>query len=226
MSSALLSLALASIALVGTHFVMSHPLRSAMVGMLGQRGFLLVYSLVSIAALYWMSQAFSAAPPGSPVSGVPGQALWLLASVLTLIALVLLFGSFRNNPALPQTSASKVEAARPTGVFKVTRHPMMWSFALWAVAHILLFWSARTLIAASAILVLALVGARLQDRKKERLLGEAWTGWERQTTYWPRWHSLFAAGPVLWIAAALAWLAITFAHIHVGGVPAGVWRWL
>ena len=47
-------LALASAAFVGTHFLMSHPLRASMVGALGEKGFAGVYTLVSLATFGWM----------------------------------------------------------------------------------------------------------------------------------------------------------------------------
>ena len=82
------------------------------------------------------------------------------------------------------------------------------------------------MIVASAVLVLALVGAHLQDRKKEALLGAAWAEWEAKTSYWPRWGRLLGAGAVLWLAAIGAWLLLTWLHVPAGGAPAGIWRWL
>ena len=46
--SGLAVLTVASVAFVGTHFLMSHPLRASMVGALGERGFASVYSIVSL----------------------------------------------------------------------------------------------------------------------------------------------------------------------------------
>ena len=51
-----------------------------------------------------------------------------------LVAAVLLMGSLVGNPALPGAPAALGE---PRGVFAVTRHPMMWAFALWSAAHLL-----------------------------------------------------------------------------------------
>ena len=223
MNPQLTSLLAASIAFVGTHFILSHPLRAGLVRALGEKGFLAVYSLVSLGTFAWMVMAFRASPPGS---GVMSEGAWVAASVLTIVALVLFIGSLSGNPALPDTPADKVAAARAQGVFRVTRHPMMWGFALWALAHILLGWSERTLILAGSLLVLALVGAHLQDRKKEALLGDAWSHWEAQTSYWPRWQRLGAAGPLIWIAAIVVWLGATWAHLWLAGIPAGVWKWV
>jgi len=224
MDQSLVTLIAACIAFVGTHFALSHPLRAPLVGMLGEKGFMALYSVVALACLYWMGEGFKAASP--VLLGGSGTIGWIVASVLTVIAMVLLLGSFRANPALPAPGAEKVAATRePSGAFMVTRHPMMWGFALWAIAHIVLWWSWRTNILALAILILALLGAHLQDRKKEALMGEAWASWEAKTSYWPRWSKLLSAGWVLWVAALVAWFVFTWMHMRLAGIPAGAWRW-
>ena len=109
---------------------------------------------------------------------------------------------------------------------------MMWAFALWGVCHIAVYPIAANIVVSVAIIVLALVGARLQDAKKEALQGETWRAWEAKTSYWPflaiaqrrarfggfRPHDI-AGGVVIWLAA-------TWAHIPIAGVAAGVWRWI
>lgn len=227
MMDPLVSLTAASIALVGTHFALSHPLRAPLVKALGEGLFMGFYSLVALAFIVWMSLAFRAAPPadlGGQLPVLGGEVGWIVASALTLPAIVLFLGSLRGNPALPRASS---EAGRPPrDVFAVTRHPMMWGFALWALSHLALWWSWRTTIVALAVLILALVGAHLQDRKKEALMGAAWAEWEARTTYWPRWRALPRAGVGLWLAAVAAWLLASWLHIPTAGLPAGVWRLL
>ena len=220
----LTSLIAASLAFVGTHFALSHPLRTPLVGVLGAAGFAVLYSLVAAASMAWMVFAFVAAD--DTMRGGSGEIGWILATLLTLPALLLFLGSLKGNPALPAPGAEKLVQREPSGVFAVTRHPMMWGFALWALSHIVLWWSLRTLVVALAILVLALFGARLQDRKKEALMGEAWKEWEAKTSYWPRWGKLAHAGVVLWLVAIAAWLGISWWHIGAGGIPAGIWRWI
>lgn len=166
----LVSLAAASIALIGTHFALSHPLRAPLVRAIGDGPFLGLYSLVAAACIMWMVLAFRAAP-AADLGGATGEAGWIVSTVLTLPALVLFLGSLWKNPALPNPGAAATVTREPTGVFAVTRHPMMWGFALWALSHLVLWWSWRTLIVTSAVLVLALLGARLQDRKKGALMG-------------------------------------------------------
>lgn len=224
MDGSIAGLIAANIAFVGTHFAMSHPLRAPMVKLLGAGGFQIAYALVSFATLAWVYFAFVAAPPADlPGSGEAG---WVIATILTLPAMILLAGSFVGNPALPTPMAEAQARAEPRGVLRVTRHPMMWAIGLWAASHIALWWSTRTLVTALAMGVLALVGAHLQDRKKQALMGDAWTEWESRTSYWPRWDRLLSVGAVPLIGGTALFVLFSWLHLWRADIPAGIFRWL
>ena len=88
MQSGFISLLCATIAFVGTHLLMSHPLRPALVKGLGERAFLGVYSLVSFLTLGWMVAAGWMMAP--VMLAAPLLALWPLASVVMLLAGILI----------------------------------------------------------------------------------------------------------------------------------------
>lgn len=224
MDGDIINLIAANIAFVGTHFAMSHPLRSPLVKALGAGGFQGAYTVVSFATLAWVYFAFTAAPPADlPGSGDAG---WIIATALTWPAMVLLAGSFIGNPALPTPMAEAQTRAEPKGALRVTRHPMMWGIGLWAISHTVLFWSTRTMVTALAMGILALVGAKFQDAKKELLMGESWAEWESKTSYWPHWGQLFSVGAVPLVAGTVLWLAGSYIHLWRAGIPAGVFKWL
>ncbi len=223
MNGAIIELIAANAAFVGTHFAMSHPLRAGMVKAIGDVGFQITYSLVSLATLAWVYFAFTAAPP-SDLPGT-GQIGWIIATLITLPMMVLYAGSMMGNPALATPKAQEQARAEPKGVLRVTRHPMMWGFALWALSHMVLFWSMRTMITAFAMAILALVGAKLQDRKKQVLMGDAWAEWESKTSYWPRWGALPSAGALPWALGLIFFVFFSWLHLPIGGIPAGIWRW-
>lgn len=225
MEQALTSLFAASVAFLGSHFVLSHPLRAPLVRKLGEQGFLGLYSLVAFATFGWMVWAFLSAPYEPRLWDGFEDLPWAIASVLTIVALTLFIGSLIGNPALPQQKTAGLSGKTPHGVFRVTRHPMMWGFALWAIAHALVAPTPRTLILTGAIGTLALLGAHLQDRKKEALLGAEWRAWESRTSYWPRLSQLAAPG-WLWVAGVALWLGVTWLHAPLGYVPAGLWKWV
>lgn len=226
MSEALAGLIAAAAAFVGTHFALSHPLRAPLVRAAGDKSFQAIYSLVAFATFGWLVLAFRAAPGGTPLWDGFADAPWIAATLLMLIASVLLVGSFLGNPALPAPNAADLAGRAPHGVFRVTRHPMMWSFALWSAAHVLVSPTPRVMVLTFATALLALVGSHLQDRKKEQLMGSAWQGWEAQTSYWPRFAALAKAGLVPWLGGLILWLGASWAHCWLIAMPAGVWRWL
>ncbi|MDQ8757893.1 NnrU family protein [Sphingosinicella sp. LHD-64] len=199
------SLALATAAFVGTHLLMSHPLRPALVGRLGAQGFLGLYSLVSLATLGWMVLAWRAGTDSVPLWVAPLW-WWPIASAFMLAASILLVGSFNRNPAFPHPGAGARDIPTPRGVFAITRHPMNWSFILWALVHISLSGSARNLIVAGGILLLAWVGSLGQDRKKAGLIGDAWRDWARRTSFLP--FGALASGRVPWRSAFPGWTAL------------------
>ena len=226
MDTALISLAAASVALIGTHFAMSHPLRAGLVKALGAGGFMGVYSAVSLACMVWMYFAFTAAGPAAPLWGGFGDTVWIAASVITLLAMILYAGSMNGNPALPAPGAGEAAKANPRGIFLVTRHPMMWGFALWGLSHIVAAPTPRTLIVASTVVFLALVGAHMQDRKKRALMGDAWKVWESRTSYWPRWRKLPLVGIAPIVIGIALWLGLSWLHGWLGSMEAGIWRWI
>lgn len=226
MDQALAQLIAAAIVFVGTHFALSHPLRRAVLKAVGPAGFQVVYSLTALASSIWMVLAFRAVEPALPLWNGSSDAAWIGATLVMLPAAVLLLGSFAGNPALPDPRAKEIAARGVHGVFHVTRHPMMWAFALWSLAHVLVSPTPRVIVLAGAVAFLALVGAALQDRKKEVLMGGSWSRWERQTSYWPRLGGLAKAGAVPWLGGIALWLIATWAHGPLAGAPAGIWRWI
>lgn len=225
------SLVFAVAAFVGTHFLLSHPLRAPIVGRLGERGFMGVYSLVAFATLGWVYLAWQGVPPQDPLWPV-GDALWAVATAIMLVASILLVGSLIGNPALPDPDAAAKPVPAARGVYAVTRHPMMWAFGLWALTHILVYPIPAQIVLAIGIAILSLVGAHLQDRKKRVLQPQRWREWEARTSYLP--FAAIAAGrasfggfrPHDLAGGVVVWLAATWAHIPLAGWAAGIWRWL
>jgi uncharacterized membrane protein len=198
-------LALATLAFVGTHFVMSHPLRDALVARLGERGFLGLYSLISFVTLGWMILAWRGALDPGPLWVAPLW-WWSVASAIMLVASILLVGSLMKNPALPRPGAVVKHIPPPQGVFAITRHPMNWSFMIWAAVHVSLWGSPRNLIVAGGIFLLALLGSIGQDAKKARLIGQPWRDWQARTSFIP--FGVLLQGKVKWNAVLSGWIAL------------------
>ena len=213
-------LELAAASFVGSHFLLSHPLRRPFASTLGERAFLLLYSLVAFATLGWMILAAGNVGP-EELRWQPGTVLIVIASLLTWIGTVLLVGSFAKNPAVPHQGARSRDFGNPRGVFRITRHPMMWGFGLWAVSHALVNPTPSGLVIAEAVFVLAILGAAFQDFKKRRLVGGAWRQWEGRTSFFPflSGHAWPGTGPVM--VGTILLLAASWAHGSFGYRPAG-----
>lgn len=214
----------ATAAFVGSHLLLSHPLRAPLVARFGERGFQGVYSLVAFATFAAMVLSLKAVGP-EPFLWTPPAWAWPAGAAIMLVASILLAGSLIGNPALPGMPGG---AGEPRGVLAITRHPMMWSFTLWALVHALIWPQPSVLILAAGIAGLSLVGAAGQDAKKSRLQPDFWPHWRAKTGFvpftgpagakamWPGWGVL-TGGVALWLLA-------TWAHAPAGAPPVGLWR--
>lgn len=208
---------------VGSHFLLSHPWRRAMVRSIGEQAFVVIYSVVALVTFAGIIVAFDRAPRTPALWDGTAIVPWAMASLLTIVALALLIASFNKNPALPMTTMAGLSTRRPTGVFLITRHPMMMAIALWAVAHVLIAPTPRTMVLTLTMAFLALVGAHMQDEKKLALNKREWSVWMQRTRFWPDVKKLGVLGFV-WIVALIVWVGVTGLHMAISGTPAGFWR--
>jgi uncharacterized membrane protein len=207
-----------SVAFVGTHFLMSHPLRAPMVRAMGVKAFRGVYSLVSLITFGAMIYFYHAIGR-EMIMWTAGDALWLLATLLMWLGSILFVGSFVGNPALVGARGPR---GGPTGALRITRHPMMWGFAFWAICHLIVVGTVKAAFLDGAILILALGGSLGQDKKKAAIMGERWHEWTAQTAFIPFTRGVANPGWVAVIGGTLLFLIATWAH----PVPAGFWRWI
>ena len=173
-------LAVACLAFVVGHVaVSSTPLRSMLAGALGERTYLALYSLLSAACLAWMIAAYGAAPHVELWTAGTG---WrhLSFTVMGLVAVLLVTGIGGNNPSMVGAAAGSA-----TGIIKVTRHPIMWAFALWALIHMAANGDVASLVFFGAFAVLALAGGPLIDRRKRAAMGGEWERLMNETSNVP-----------------------------------------
>jgi len=213
-----MGLTLSALAFVGLHFLLSHPLRGPLVRAVGEGPFRGIYSLIALVTFGSMIYFYRRCGREPPLWD-GGEAAWIAGTLLMWLASILFVGSFFGNPALPGARGPK---DGPKGVFAITRHPMMWGFALWAGVHLALLAMPKALVFDGAIIVLALAGAMMQDRKKSALMGEAWHEWTAQTAFIPFTRGIANPGAVALIGGTLLFLIATWVH----PMPVGFWRWI
>jgi uncharacterized membrane protein len=178
------SMSLAAVFWLGLHLIVAGPLRSPLVEKLGERSFLRVFSLLSVAGLGWFVIAYRMAP------WVP---LWPTIPALGWLAFVLVFLGFLlvvvgGGPMNPITTKPyrMIDSKLPVyGITRVTRHPRLFGASLWAIAHLLVNGHLAALLMFGAVLVTTLNGMVSIDRKRRRVLGTLWDEFEAQTSLLP-----------------------------------------
>jgi uncharacterized membrane protein len=185
---------------------------------MGERAFQGLYSLVAL-ILFGAMIYFYRVIGREPSLWDAGQAGWIAGTILMWLGSILFVGSFMGNPSLP---GARGPTGGPKGVFTITRHPMMWGFAIWAVVHLTVLAMPKALVFDGTIIILALAGAAAQDRKKAARMGEAWHEWTAQTAFIPFTKGVANPGMVAFVGGTLLFLIATWLH----PLPAGIWRWI
>lgn len=184
MTGALQELLLATGLFVVGHIVLSaRPVRGPLVGAMGDRVFMLVYSAAAIAAFLWMVSAYNRAP--EQVLWADTAAARVVLLILMLPATLLVAGGL--TPASPTSTdiPGFAKATEGEGIFAVTRHPMMWGIALWAAGHLLVNGDAASAILFGGLMALALVGMLHIDSRRRAAGSEGWRRFESRTSIVP-----------------------------------------
>jgi len=221
-----LALIAAALLWVGVHVgIAGTRVRAAAVARLGEAGFRIGYSLVSVAAIYLLISAWQTAPV-EMLWFAPNGLRWVLA-ILMLPAFVLFIASVAG-PNPTAAGQEKAIAAEPRGIQRITRHPMLWSFAIWALVHLLGNGDLAGLLFFGAFLVTALAGMPSIDAKLAARAPDAWPGLAAKTSILPfgailAGRNRLALGELGWIApvvGTVAWAALLYYHPAVFGVAA------
>ena len=212
----LLPLAAAMAAFLASHAIPASPrLRRRMIDGLGERPYLAAYSLLSLAMLRLLAWAYHTAPV-VPLWTQPPWLRWLAVAVMPVACLLVVAGATTPNPFSVGPGGRGYDPAHP-GILRLTRHPLVWGLALWAGIHTLLNGDAASLLLFGPLLLLALLGPAMLDRKRRRELGPAWPALTAATSR----PATLRPGEIGWprLGAGLALYALLlWAHPHVIGV--------
>ena len=162
-------------------FVLAHALparpglRGRLVDALGRRTYLALYSALSLALLAWLISAAIRAPEIVIWEQARWQAVLALIAVPFALALIIA-GLIKPNPLSVSFYAEGYDPARP-GLLGITRHPVLWGFGLWGMAHIASNGDLVSIILFGALTFFALLGTITLDRRKARIMGDA--AWRR-----------------------------------------------
>lgn len=216
-------LLLAALAWIGLHIGISGTaLRDRLVAAIGEKAFMAVFSLTSILVLVLLVMAWRAAET-TPLWFAGAGLRWVLA-VLMLPVLMLFMTSHKRNPT---AVGSKGLGEEPRGIQRVTRHPMLWSFALWATLHIIGNGDTAAIVFFGAFLVTALAGMPSIDAKLAARHPGAWPGFAARTSIIPfaaiaAGRNHFAPREIGWVpllVGLVTWAALLHFHRAIFSVP-------
>jgi len=231
MPSGWMELALAFALFLASHSVPVQPaVRRRLVGWLGERGYLLGFSLVSILALALLIAAAGRAPY---VELWPAE-IWHLriphVAMLAACLLIALSVGVPNPLSFGGGSSERFDPDRP-GIVGVTRHPLLWALVLWALSHTVANGDLSHVLVFGGFAGFALLGMSAIDRRLSHRMGKAeWQRLSRRTSVLPfgallsgRWRpqSLRPSADVAVrvLAAFVLYVSLLMLHEPVIGVP-------
>lgn len=209
--------------------VAGSALRGVLIARLGDNGFRGLFSLLSAIGLAGLIWGYGAARGAENVAlwSAPRWLHWL-ALLLMLPASMLLAGALTvPNPGLVGADKLLARAEAARGMLRVTRHPMLVAFALWALVHLAANGDLASALLFGSVLVVALAGMRSIDAKRARSMPADWPRFAAVTSILP--FAAIAAGrnrlvlAELWLPIALGaavWLALAWLHPLLIGVRA------
>ncbi len=182
-----LSTALRWLGFAGTHVGLTiRPVRTRLVAVLGEAGFVAMYSLVAIstfaALTHYVALHRFAEAGASLLSGVPPVQGTLLA--LSGFGFALFVAGVLRYPALPMATF-RHRVTRPMGIQQLSRHPFFSGLSIWAGAHAALASSPVTFVYFAGFVVLGFAGGLHQDRRLAAELGEPYRAYLAATSFWP-----------------------------------------
>ncbi|HXV29691.1 MAG TPA: NnrU family protein [Sinorhizobium sp.] len=152
------------------HSVPAMPaVRERLINRLGRAAYFSLYSLVSILVLGWVFYAALWVDYISLWEPAAWQA-WVTLVAAPVGVFLVLAGLFSVNPL----SASVRQGKEPGAVVAITRHPVLWGFAIWALGHLVANGDLRSLILFGGFALFALGSIPMLEKRARRRLGEVW----------------------------------------------------
>lgn len=171
-------------------FMVSHRLpaalglKAALVRRLGDRGYTIVFSLLSLALLWWLIVA-AARAPFVPLWDQEGWHRWAVNLAMPLAIALGSFGIAAPNPFAFEGRQSGFDPKRP-GIAGLTRQPLLWALALWSGAHLLANGDLAHVILFAPFVLLALIGMPVMEARRRKTMGAAtWARLTAQTSFLP-----------------------------------------
>ncbi|ARU00435.1 NnrU family protein [Yoonia vestfoldensis] len=191
------------------------PVRPWVQARLGQTGFTLAYSMLSLGVLGWLIGAAGRAPYVLLWDWAPWH-VHVPLTVILPVCLILGLSIARPNPfSFGGAQNDRFDPMQP-GIVRWSRHPLLLALALWAAAHVVPNGDLAHVILFGTFAAFALLGGRLIDRRKRREMGDRWQSLQAAVADAPIIPGRFAVLRVL--AGLLLYIGLIWLHPVLFGV--------
>ena len=219
-------LIIAALLWVGVHVgIAGSATRAAMIARIGEVPFRILYSVLSFGAIGLLVNAWG---------GAETAALWFAPGWLRMVLALLMWPAFVffvasvTTPNPTAVGGERLLEAEPRGITRITRHPMLWSFAVWAAVHMLGNGDTASLLFFGAFLVTALMGMPSIDAKLAARAPAAWPALAAKTSILPFGAVFSGRGRVEFseiglrplVLGTVLWVGLLVAHPIAFGVAA------
>lgn len=206
-------------------------LRGVLVARLGDNGFRGMFSALSAVGIGLLVWTYGRASNPETFYGLWVVESWMrwVPFLVMPVALFFFIGSVTvKNPTAVGGEKTLAAADAVRGILRITRHPMLWAFVLWAAAHLIANGDLASVILFPTIALTALAGMPSIDAKRRATDPAGWQRFAAQTSIIP-----FAAigagrnrldfGEIGWwrpLLALIVWGGLMHLHTMVIGVSA------
>ncbi|WP_299932359.1 NnrU family protein [uncultured Pelagimonas sp.] len=210
-------------------FMASHRIPSALgvkdslIERLGSRGYTALFSIASTLLLLWVIWAAGRAP-FVPLWDQTPAARWAVNLVMPVVIALSAFGVGAPNPFAFEGRSTGFDPDHP-GIAGVTRQPLLWALALWSLAHLWANGDLAHVILFGTFAGFSLLGMKLVERRRARMMGHDWDRLSAQTALVPfaamftgKWRPQSGPSLVRLTIAVIAWAAVFHLHEWVIGV--------
>jgi uncharacterized membrane protein len=190
--------------------------RANLVGLVGHRAYISLYSIASVIALAWLFHAALQLDYVEIWAPAPWQA-WVTLVLAPIGIFLVLAGLFSANPFSISFRKTRDNADAIVGV---TRHPVLWGFLFWSLAHLAPNGDLRALILFGGLALFSALGFLMLERRARKRWGGRWEVLSSRSSVLPFAAILGGRAPLRLdapIAAAVLLTVLITAWLLLGG---------
>ncbi len=222
MTGTMADLWLAAAVFLATHFGLARrPVRGPVSRAIGDKPFIVVYSLISLVTIWWLVAAYNAVPRAPQLWWLGGGGAYIAIVLMPLAFLLLVAGLTAPNPTAVGAEKMLSHEVEARGVLRLTRNPVLWSFGLWALAHLASNGDLPSVILFGSLGVLAILGSWTIEAKKREENPVAFDRFREQTSNVPLAAVIQGRQSLTRAVREIGWWRLGLALLLYGGLLHG-----